>query len=237
MQAGTQPTVERRSASPYTLKTSPYSSHSRVLRLLPERGEGTKVLDLGCGPGYISAALAARGYAVTAVDFFAPEELPAGVESVAADLNLGGPAMEGRFDYVLLADVLEHLLDPTRLLAWAVGRLEPGGHMVICVPNVAHLYVRLKLLMGNFDYAPRGILDRTHLHFYTRKTFLALLRECGLRPLQLYATPVPLELLVPRRWQGAAFRAVDALSAASARLLPRLLAYQFVSLAAPENAS
>ncbi len=221
---------------PYTFKASPYSSHALVLKLLPERGEGRRVLDLGCGPGYLSSRLAARGFSVVAVDHLPPENLPGGVRFLSADLHACDPQVSGRFDFVLFADVLEHLLKPARLVAWALSHLEAAGRVVISVPNIAHLYVRLKLLVGNFDYASRGILDRTHLHFYTRKSFLAFLDECGLRCLELHVTPVPLELVVPENWQGPVFRGIHFLNACAARLFPRLLAYQFVCLATPSGA-
>lgn len=227
---------QRQPLLPYTFKSSRWSSHSVILRALPEHGEGRQVLDLGSGPGYISSRLAARGFRVTAVDCVAPELIPPGVEFLAADLNdLKRLPLENRFHYVLLADILEHMVEPERLLAWALARLEPEGRLVISVPNVAHLYVRLKLLAGNFDYAERGILDRTHLHFYTRKSFERLLESCGLRGLEFWATPVPLELLVPEKRQGALFQGLQGLHAAVARVFPRLLGYQFVCLAAHQG--
>lgn len=227
---------QRQPLLPYTFKSSRWSSHSVILRALPERGEGRQVLDLGSGPGYIATRLAARGFRVTAVDCVAPEQIPPGVEFLAADLNdLQRLAMENRFHYVLLADVLEHMLQPAGLLAWAAARLEPEGRLVISIPNVAHLYVRLKLLAGDFDYDERGILDRTHLHFYTRKSFEALLGSCGLCCLEFWATPVPVELLVPEKMQGALFQGLQGLHAAVARLFPRLLGYQFVCLAARQG--
>ena len=100
--------------------------------------------------------------------------------------------------------------------------------MVISIPNVAHLWVRLSLLAGRFDYAERGILDRTHLRFFTRRTLVALVTGAGLRVTRLTSTPVPLYQVVPPRWHGRALAAVHALSARSARVMPRLLAYQFV---------
>lgn len=223
---------------PYTFKSGPHSSHGVILRLLPERGEGRRLLDLGCGPGYLSSRLAARGFLVTAVDRVPPEEIPAGVQFLPADLNaLDRLHLDDRFHFVILADVLEHVVDPARLLAWSIGRLEKAGRLLISVPNVAHLYVRLNLLLGRFPYADRGILDRTHLHFYTRKSFQAFLVDCGLRILDLRATPVPFELLVAESRRGVAFRVFQSLNAVTARLFPRLLAYQFVCLAAPARSS
>ena len=213
----------------YSFKFSPHGSHGIILRRLPREGALRRVLDLGCGPGYLSARLAERGFDVVAVDLVEPVEKPAGVRFLAADLNaVDRLPVDGPFDYILLADVVEHLLEPERLLAWVRGRLAPGGRAIVCVPNVAHLYVRLKLLAGNFDRAPRGILDATHIHFYTRRSLVRMVRRCGLSICHLEATAIPLELIVPPAWQGRVLRALDGTYARAARAWPGLLAYQFV---------
>lgn len=213
------------SPSPYTFKASPYSSHSRILSLLPAQGSGRRVLDVGCGPGYLLTALTARGFQVIGVDHAAPEALPQSAGFVAADLNGELPSLEGSFDFILLADVLEHLQHPERAVAWTLRYLKPEGRLVISVPNVAHLYVRWKLLWGAFEYQDRGILDRTHLRFFTRKSLDEFLDDCGLLCQEMHTTPAPLELVA--RPLGRA----GALHAALARWMPGLLAYQFVCVA------
>src|SRR5262249_4449673 len=90
------------------------------------------------------------------------------------------------------------------------------------------LWVRLSLLTGHFDYADRGILDRTHLRFFTRRTLLATLAQAGLDVETLRVTPVPLPLVVPDRFHGRWLGIVHALSAWSSRRWPTGLAYQFV---------
>jgi hypothetical protein len=91
--------------------------------------------------------------------------------------------------------------------------------------------MRLSLLGGRFDYAERGILDRTHLRFFTKRTLDALLAGAGLHAVRRTATPVPLHQVVPSRWHGATLTAVHTLSASAAHLVPRVLGYQFVVLA------
>ena len=107
--------------------------------------------------------------------------------------------------------------------------LAPGGTVIVSVPNVAHLWVRLSLLAGRFDYADRGILDRTHLRFFTRGSLLALLTGAGLVVDTLRVTPVPLPLVVPRRLHGRWLDIAHGLSAWTARCWPSGLAYQFVA--------
>jgi hypothetical protein len=102
--------------------------------------------------------------------------------------------------------------------------------VIVSVPNVAHLWVRLSLALGRWDYADRGILDRTHLRFFTKRSFAALLRDAGLSVEELVATPVPLPLVVPPRLHGPLLDAVHALSAGAARAWKGGLAYQFVAV-------
>ncbi len=104
-------------------------------------------------------------------------------------------------------------------------RLAPGGEVVLSIPNVAHLWVRLSLLLGRFEYAGRGILDRTHVRFFTERSLRALLADAGLR--------VVLPQVVPPRFHGAWLDGVHAASAAAARAFRRLLGYQFVIVAWP----
>lgn len=219
--------------SRYTLKADPYSSHSVILGWLGE-GRGRRLLDVGAADGLLSRHLTASGWKVTGIEAD-PTMAAAGAahceRMLVADLNRGVPALDGQFDAIVCGDVLEHLADPLRALRPLLGSLAGGGRVVVSVPNVAHLWVRLSLLAGRFDYADRGILDRTHLRFFTRRTLDAFIAEAGLRVLRRAVTPVPLHQVVPPRWHGRALGAAHALSATASRALPRLLAYQFVVLA------
>jgi SAM-dependent methyltransferase len=220
-------------AAGYTLKDDPHSSHSVILRWLAE-GRGRRLLDVGAADGLLSRLLTERGWRVTAIEGD-PDAAAAGAahceRMVVADLEGALPEVDGPFDAIVYADVLEHLADPLRLLRGLDRALAPGGQVVISVPNVAHLWIRLGLLAGRFDYQERGILDRTHLRFFTARTFRALLDEAGLVAVSATATPAPLYQVVPPRWHGRALAAVHAASAATARWLPRLLGYQFLVLA------
>jgi 2-polyprenyl-3-methyl-5-hydroxy-6-metoxy-1,4-benzoquinol methylase len=216
--------------SRYTLKDDPYSSHSVILDWLGE-GRGRRLLDVGAADGLLARLLTARGWKVTGLEAD-PAAAAAGASHcermIVADLDGGVPTLEGEFDAIVCADVLEHLRNPAATLASLRHALATTGEVVISIPNVAHLWVRLSLLLGRFEYAERGILDRTHLRFFTRRSLAALVREAGLRITRATSTPVPLYQVVPEPWHGRALAAAHALSARSARLLPRLLAYQFV---------
>jgi SAM-dependent methyltransferase len=225
------------SALPYHLKRDPYSSHTIILECLGA-GRGRRLLDAGAADGFLSELLAARGWRVTALERD-PEQAARARgkcdEVVIADLSEAAGLLDGRFDAIVCGDVLEHLSDPLSALTALTRRLATGGRIVVSVPNVAHLWVRLQLLAGRFDYADRGILDRTHLHFFTRRTLLDLLTRADLVVDDLRATPVPLPLVVPVRWHGAGLRLLHAMSARAARCWSGGLAYQFVALCRLRN--
>src|SRR5262249_12089547 len=195
-------------------------------------GRGRRVLDAGAADGFLSERLSARGWRVTAVERDAARAARARErceELVVADLADAAPLLRGPFDAIVYGDVLEHLGDPLPVLARLNRALRSDGVVVASVPNVAHLWVRLQLLAGRFDYAERGILDRTHLRFFTRRTFADLLSGAGLVVESLMTTPAPLPLVVPERWHGGWLRALHAASATAARAWPGGLAYQFVA--------
>jgi methionine biosynthesis protein MetW len=160
-------------------------SHELVVELVPP---GSVVLDVGCAGGYLAEALLRRG--ARAIDGL---ELDPGdaeaARAVCRTVVLGSvedPATidrlpDGAYDAIVLADVVEHLRRPEEALRSLVPKLRSGGRFVLSVPNVAHWSVRLALLRGRFRYEDVGLLDRTHLRFFTRETLLALLEDTGLR--------------------------------------------------------
>jgi 2-polyprenyl-3-methyl-5-hydroxy-6-metoxy-1,4-benzoquinol methylase len=222
---------EAMGGSPYQLKDDPHSSHGVILSLLGA-GRGRRLLDAGAADGFLAELLTARGFIVTALERDPIQaDLARGRchEVIVADLAEAGAKLPGPFDAIVYGDVLEHLSDPLAALTEINRHLAPRGLVIVSVPNVAHLWVRLSLLAGRFEYADRGILDRTHLRFFTRPTFLALLAEARLTVEELRVTPVPLPLVVPRRFHGRWLSAAHGLSAWTSRRWPGGLAYQFVA--------
>jgi hypothetical protein len=134
---------------------------------------------------------------------------------------------------VLLLDVLEHLVQPESVLAQIRGALKENGRLVVSLPNVANISVRLALLLGRFPYAERGILDRTHLHFYTRKSSRALLEDSGWEIVEAKTTVMPLELVLGLAAGNRLMRAITEVLALCTAVFPGLLGYQFVYLARP----
>ena len=220
----------------YPLKRSKRSSHYYAQRFV---GRDHEVLDIGCGVGFFAAWLKEDGNRVTGVDALphaaAHEAL---AEYYTADLNASGGTLpvelDGRrFDRVLLLDVLEHLTEPERLLAAARGALREHGRLVVSLPNVANITVRLALLLGRFNYAERGIMDRTHLRFFTRKTARRLLEDNGWEILEAKPTVMPLELALGIRPENLVMRALNTVLAVMTAVFPKLLGYQFVFLVRP----
>jgi SAM-dependent methyltransferase len=218
----------------YELKVDPRSSHGRILAWLRERPP-SRILDLGCSHGALAEQLRRIGHHVTGVDLTEHEGVRTRVDMfVAADLSQGIPGEVGAdFDVVVAADVLEHVRNPDRLLADAQRCLRPGGTVVASVPNFAHWYPRVRVALGRFDYDRRGILDRGHMRFFTRRSFERLVSEQGLTVQRCAPVGMPLEIVDRGRagGPGAPPPAVDALhriDSMTLALRPTLFAYQFV---------
>jgi glycosyltransferase involved in cell wall biosynthesis len=183
-------------SSAYEMKAGESTSHGRLLAWMEAR-QPARVLDLGCSDGKLAAALRVHGHRVTGVDRAA---LP-GVEDrmerfVAADLEDGIPDEVGDgYDVILAADVFEHVREPEKLLEQARTVLAPGGSVMTSVPNFAHWYPRVRVATGRFDYDRRGILDRDHLRFFTRRSFEHLARGAGYAVRRREAVGLPFEVV------------------------------------------
>lgn len=210
----------------YQLKESPESSHGRILAMLASRPP-SKILDLGCSAGHLALRLQSLGHHVTGIDHV---ETPGVAERlgafVRADLDQGIPDEVGSgFDVVLAADVIEHLRDPGSLLRDARAVLRPGGSLVVCVPNIAHWYPRLRTLVGRFDYDQRGILDNTHLRFFTRRSIRRTVEREGFTVRRVEPVGLPLDAVGVEGSSGRWARFLDSLSLS---ISPTLFGYQFI---------
>jgi 2-polyprenyl-3-methyl-5-hydroxy-6-metoxy-1,4-benzoquinol methylase len=164
------------------------SVHADVVRLVDG---APRVLELGPATGYMSRTLTAAGSAVVGIELDAEmaERANEFCERVIVGdidaLDLGAELGDERFDAVVAADVLEHLKDPLEVLNRLRPFLKPDGFFVISVPNVAHGSVRLALLSGDFKYRDIGLLDSTHLRFFTRETLERLLDDAELGMIEM----------------------------------------------------
>lgn len=210
----------------YELKPSKDSSHGRILAMLANRPP-SKVLDLGCSSGLLADQSRAMGHHVVGVDL---KELPGVGERTSAffraDLNDGIPPEVGTdFDVVVAADVLEHLVEPAPLVSQVRAVLAENGVALFCVPNVAHWYPRFRSLLGRFDYDQRGILDATHLRFFTRRSIRRLIERNGLEIRRIERVGLPLDAFSLGDTTGRLVRLFDQTLVA---VWPTMFGYQFI---------
>lgn len=132
--------------------------------------EGSRVLDVGCSSGNFGEVLIhEKKCKVIGLDIDAPDIKLAKehlTDAFVRNIEHDDISDLGKFDIVIFADVLEHLLDPITALNKVKGILAPKGKILFSIPNMAHISIRLMLLKGFFEYTPIGVLDRTHLHYY-----------------------------------------------------------------------
>jgi trans-aconitate methyltransferase len=171
-----------------------------------------RVLDLGCATGATGAALKRRQDAhVTGIELepeYAAEARGSLDEVIVGDVETA--SVDGRFDALIAADILEHLKDPWSALTRYARLLEPGATAVVSLPNVAHWSTYAYLARGTWPRKPEGIFDATHLRWFTRRDALALLTQAGLAP----------QTVVRRRWLLARGSRLD-------RLAPPLTIFTF----------
>lgn len=166
----------------YKFNHAKYGTHKIIISLLDKN---KKVLDIGCSSGYLG--------------FFSKENEFYGIEidkkSARKAQKIYKRVLIGdveklikkklpfpKFDIIVFADILEHLIDPKSILSYFVKNyLKKDGKVIISLPNVAHLTVRLNLLLGKFDYTESGILDKSHLHLYTISSSRKLIEDSGLK--------------------------------------------------------
>ena len=216
----------------YDVKDNPFSSHAAVLAALGP-GRGMRLLDVGCADGSMSARFADLGWNVVGIE---PDETDAALaQGRGVDVRIGTleevlPKLEVTFDAVVLADVLEHLADPWAQLEAIGGICSTSAKVIISMPNVAHITVRAQLALGRFEYADKGIMDRTHLRFFTRRSAERLVTTSGLIVRASASTPAPIELLAPQLGNSFLGRRILKLNAGLAKWIPNWFAYQRVMI-------
>jgi len=171
------------------------NSHAFMVQLV---GMGKKVLELGAASGYMTRVLRARGNSVVAVesDASCANELAVNADEVIITdldwLTLIHDLRGRTFDVIVAGDVLEHTTKAELILRQLRTLLAPNGYVVLTLPHVAHGDVRLSLLQGDFPYSDHGLLDKTHLRFFTRSTVRQMLADAGYEISEIYGTTTPL---------------------------------------------
>jgi 2-polyprenyl-3-methyl-5-hydroxy-6-metoxy-1,4-benzoquinol methylase len=163
------------------------------------------VLEIGPASGYLSRRFVEAGCAVTGIEV--DETLARRAAWPAVQVIRGSVADEevlqqvrDTFDVIAMADVLEHLRQPERTLVRMRDFLNPDGYIVVSLPNIANWKTRLGLFCGRFEYADAGILDRTHLRFFTKRSAEAMIREAGYEVLEFHGGATRMPVLLVNMW-------------------------------------
>lgn len=219
-------TEQRKDAGYYTF------SRPEVRQYVPASAK--TILDIGCGTGAVGAALkeANPGREVTGIEIV-PEV--AAQAALKLDRVLVGDVQEQiaflpdhYFDVIIAADVLEHLVEPEIVLKQIAAKCKPNGLLIASIPNVAHWSIITALLNGSWEYTSAGLLDSTHLRFFTRKSIIRLLEETGFHVLLMTPNIVGSFRIPSQLLQALVEMGID----------PRYLAehafdYQYITVAKP----
>ncbi len=207
-----------------------FETHRLVFNLIDE---GTRVLDVGCATGYFAKALLKKQCETWGIDVDKSAVKKASKyckKAIIHDLNNKGdlPFPKNYFDHVIILDVIEHLLHPENILSIVKLHLKKGGTIIVSTPNIAHASIRLMIMKGKFQYTSSGIMDNTHLHFYTKSSFSSLLVREGYK----------IEKIIPTNGMCKVpflYKITDRLPFSMqykiAKILPTLFSYQFIAIA------
>jgi SAM-dependent methyltransferase len=216
----------------YVLKDFRGSSHRLLASWIRELPARSRMLELGPGAAHVARLVRRPDLDWQGLDS-AVEHLPTLLSTLRGgaivDLETV-PRLPRGYQAMLAADSLEHLTDPARMLAMIHQALPPGGPLLVSVPNIANFYVRLNLLVGRFPYADRGLFDRSHRVFFTRRWLRQLLAQTGFRIEREAVSTIPLPLALPR-FPGWLLALLLVPLAGLTRLMPTLLGYQLLVLA------
>jgi glycosyltransferase involved in cell wall biosynthesis len=192
------------------------AAHDTILRWLEHRPPAA-ILSLGESGSDMPAQLQAAGHRLTSVS---AGQLDSGLPD---EVVAGGP-----YDVVLATDVLERIREPEQLLAQIRSVLTADGQLVVAVPNFGHWYVRVRTLLGLFDYDQRGVLDGGHLRFFTRSGIVHRLRMAGFDVVRQEATGLPLDVFTPSG--NVLRRLLGAFDRIATMVRPTLFGYQLVCM-------
>lgn len=218
----------------YTFKDFEGSSHRILIDLIRRHAKrGGVLLDLGAAAGELGDAV--RDHFSRRLGFEYNVDCLSDLagrfdQAVIADLETI-KRLPDEVDAIVLADVLEHLRSPARALALVREALTDDGRVFISVPNIANITVRLGLLFGIFEYRDRGILDHTHLRFYTKRTIRLEIERAGFRILETGGSSVPIRLIIDPFTPEPIIRFGERVLTILTRVWRALFAYQIILVA------
>ena len=208
----------------YDLKLGYESSHTAAIAAARPGGH---ILDVGCGNGYIGAELIRRGCRVTGMDRYVPDpaKRPEQVNFIRWDLDRKEfPVNVSQFDQIFMLDIIEHLKKPAHFmdeLRFATGCKRP--EIILTTANIGFIATRLMLLLGQFNYGKKGILDVTHTRLFTFRSMRELLKQSGYKILEVRGIPAPFPVALGKNFVA---RTLLRLNSGLIRLSKGLFAYQ-----------
>lgn len=220
----------------YTFKDFEGSSHRILIQLIRRHARrGGVLLDLGAAGGELGSAV--RDHFDRTIGFEYNVDCVGQLagrfdQIVIADLEKV-KSLPRNVRAIVLADVIEHLRNPSEALKLVRGALSDDGHVFISVPNIANITVRLGLLFGVFEYRDRGILDYTHLRFYTMRTIKREVENAGFHIEEIRGSSVPLRLIAGKHTPELLLRIGERLLTLLTYLWRGLFAYQVILVAVP----
>lgn len=171
--------------SNYTAEYTPDAENNPWNKVFDMVKNGSTVLDVGCSTGNFGEALIKyKGCTVDGIepdlgDYKAATRKLRQVANSFAEDAMKDTFKNSKYDHIVFLDVIEHLNDPAEVLKMFKSHLKPNGSILFSIPNMAHISVRLMLLGGDFEYGDTGLLDNTHLHFYTLREIERVFATAG----------------------------------------------------------
>ncbi|MFC1736718.1 methyltransferase domain-containing protein, partial [Candidatus Hydrogenedentota bacterium] len=161
--------------------SNPNTTYAQIIALC---GDAENILDIGCAAGSVGSFFAGKGRCVTGVD------MDVGAVEAAREVLFKAivgsfpssevtKQLQGGYDVIIMADTLEHMIDPKAALVEAGRLLAKGGFVVVSIPNFGHWSARRDHLTGRFEYRDMGLTDSSHLRFFTVSTFEKLAVDSG----------------------------------------------------------
>ena len=210
-----------------------FSSHEQMADLII-KDKVEKVLDVGCYMGFIGHALRDKKWSGEIIGLDKDRHCQVILKNnnynqfLNLDIEKDFGQIRQKFDAVVFADVLEHLNNPTQTLEKTKQILKRGGTIYISLPNIANIYMRLHLLLGNFTYQDYGILDRDHRYFFTYASAKELIHQAHLKIIKNSSTPIPLPFLSKKKVWQKPLMLLYHLSRLLLLIKKELFAYQFI---------
>lgn len=219
----------------YKLKSASYSSHTIINDIVKKqidlnKGRKLHALDVGCGNGTLFKEIANK-MIVDGIDMYQKTLIPHYHKIYIGEIDNFEQIKLltiGTYDIIIFGDILEHCKNPDDILTFYLQYLNKGGIVIISVPNIANIFIRLSLLFGLFNYTEKGILDRTHLRFFTKKTLLSMIKRIGLSVDKNYFSIIPIELIIPGLVYLRKESFIRKLLYFISSIRPTLFGYQFI---------